>query len=529
MLQLIGVQRRFAEQLRKLRRSALIPPPCLIYGAKGVGKRTAVRGLCANAGLHLVEVNVADNPQLVRQRLFGSQRDAANADEFGIFPGECGSDDGTVLYLSGLHNADPELHQELHTLIASRQYRDAMGRRWPLDDTMGLVAAITVDNSLISEAGIGLSHWLCTAFKHVVQVDLTENLESFVQVCSIMALEYEQEWAEQPDATLHRIAKTIPDRLHAVRRSIANTAITGSGAKKLTRARIQRQLFNDLQALLTRVPYRAQPLTAANFEKWAIQFGEHRALAITIIRQVVERYYISSQEYFQGINSIISKCEIPKRSAVTFCSWQNEGNSAPRMAHIVKNQAHWKLTGASVDLRTSPVFVDDSLNSEEEHWLILLDDFTGSGRTLEKLFNGSGAPMSQVLRILPRARLVIGVIAGYRDALQKVLSHTTPYGDRVKVVPHRVFDDRDKCFSDDSQVFPDAGARLELKELCKEVASKFFRGLRGKNRFGYGGVGSLVVFSDTVPNNSLPILWYDNSDWIPLFPASGLPIFDEKD
>jgi hypothetical protein len=89
--------------------------------------------------------------------------------------------------------------------------------------------------------------------------------------------------------------------------------------------------------------------------------------------------------------------------------------------------------------------------------------------------------------------------------------------------PYRVFDEEDRCFSNNSRIFPDPEEREGFQRFCIEVASKYFPGLKGENRIGFNGVASLVVFADTVPNNSLPILWYDSSKWKPLFPASGLP------
>lgn len=522
MFRLADLQQRVLHNLSDLRRSGRgAPPNCLVYGPPGAGKRTIAHALADTIGFGFLEVNVGDNPAFVRQRLFGDRTEAERATDLAAAPGECGTDESAVLYLSGLENTEPSLHQDVHRLVTGRRYVDALGRRWRLSDSTWLISALQTNTR--NPTRVGLGHWLCTAFDQVIHVDACQDIESCWAVCRSIAAELGRNFEDEPDLPFLRVVRQTPARLHAVRRWITNACLSMTGTGVISLNAVQREMVRDIQAVLGQVPYRQRILDLPDFEKWAEQFGENKPLAFHIVRCIADRYYISGSEYFRGIDHIIRSFDIPKGALVTFCKWQAEGRSAPRVAHQMKNQAHWKIVDAcEIDLRQTST-LPGTFDPAAEHLLIIADDFSGSGRTLARLFDGPQSPISSVLTSLPRARLFIGVIAGYRDALQRVIAKTSDYGDRVRLAVYRVFDEEDKCFSTESRILPDAQERSDFRCFCVDVARRCFAPLKGRHRLGYNGVGSLVVFSDTVPNSTLPVLWYDSSEWRPLFPASGLP------
>ena len=69
-------------------------------------------------------------------------------------------------------------------------------------------------------------------------------------------------------------------------------------------------------------------------------------------------------------------------------------------------------------------------------------------------------------------------------------------------------------FSEDSAVFSDARDRESARQLAESVGMK----LEARMPLGYGGIESLIVFYQSCPNNTLPVLWSQNDGWRPLFP-----------
>jgi hypothetical protein len=157
----------------------------------------------------------------------------------------------------------------------------------------------------------------------------------------------------------------------------------------------------------------------------------------------------------------------------------------------------------------------------------LVDDFVGSGMTLSSICERS---LPQLLAASPRSEVLVVVVVGFEVGLRAVMDKVRQWGDRVRLVPGRVLSDHDRCFTPESTILKTTEARDDMETACRIIAKENYPGLLRKGRhLGFAKVGSLVVFSDTVPNNSLPVLWHDSGSWKPLFPASGLPGLGAKE
>ena len=77
-----------------------------------------------------------------------------------------------------------------------------------------------------------------------------------------------------------------------------------------------------------------------------------------------------------------------------------------------------------------------------------------------------------------------------------------------------ILNDSNRCFTNESLIFEDA----TIKQRAREVAQTYGVKLQRKQPLGFDGGQLLIVFCDTCPNNSLPVLWCSSEpSWTPLF------------
>jgi len=225
-------------------------------------------------------------------------------------------------------------------------------------------------------------------------------------------------------------------------------------------------------------------------------------------------------KYHRALDILIHDSRIPKGSPVTFCRWQSTGRSVPRISHSIKNQAKWRPTE---DLDILNLKKDTNVKgTHDNHLFILIDDFVGTGRTIVTLINSESSPIKKLLLKYDKSQLYILIAVGFEHGIREIKRALKQFGDRVTLSVAQLFTFQDCCFADSSSILIDKDQRDQLKSFCLKVAQEYYPFLSKDMWLGFGSLGALVVFFDTVPNNSLPIIWHDESKWNPLFPASGL-------
>ena len=145
--------------------------------------------------------------------------------------------------------------------------------------------------------------------------------------------------------------------------------------------------------------------------------------------------------------------------------------------------------------------------------VVLLDDFIASGDSccsfLEELEERSGELIRK-----SQARIVLVAVCGFQSAKERIERMFSDLGISASVHLCDPMDDRDRCFADNSRFYEDLRERERARQICKSIGSK----LVGRAPLGYGGCQAAVVFPNTCPNNSLPVLWKTAREWKALFP-----------
>lgn len=141
--------------------------------------------------------------------------------------------------------------------------------------------------------------------------------------------------------------------------------------------------------------------------------------------------------------------------------------------------------------------------------ILFLDDFLGTGlqfrRFIRKMHLDAG---------FGQAHFVYSPLVAHEEGLNS-LRQKVP---QISYAAVEVLQTQHQLFSDESDFFKDGSntsgsARQFYRELLKR------HGLLnlGSRAFGYGRLGVVYAFEHATPNASLPLLWLETENWIPLF------------
>jgi hypothetical protein len=144
--------------------------------------------------------------------------------------------------------------------------------------------------------------------------------------------------------------------------------------------------------------------------------------------------------------------------------------------------------------------------------LVFIDDFVGTGNSalngikeLEKIHGDT----------LRERKIMIHFVAvtGFDAALQNLETELATIDLNIKIYICDLIGDEERCFSKKNTIFSNEQAREQAKSMLLDYSTKLW----SKFPLGYNDGQCLVVFEYNCPNNSLPILWSTEKDWIPLF------------
>lgn len=153
-----------------------------------------------------------------------------------------------------------------------------------------------------------------------------------------------------------------------------------------------------------------------------------------------------------------------------------------------------------------------TLDKNNNNYLVLIDDFIGSGKSVEKYCK----EIDSICTIKNEQRFLISV-AG----MQKGIKNLKPHFERIEIEASNIFK---MAFSGNSNYFgyrkhqPYRTFAYKYGKILSSNTNKKGKPVKYFNALGFGNSQALVSFVHGSPNNTLPIIWSNKNGWFPLIP-----------
>ena len=152
----------------------------------------------------------------------------------------------------------------------------------------------------------------------------------------------------------------------------------------------------------------------------------------------------------------------------------------------------------------------DVMNLSMDDVVYLVDDVVGSGNTFDKFVRENNEVSQLFEDVCPATVKLLSIVV--TETGKNHLETKYPALQIVGEVKKKAFDTDNSLFGSYYKMLP-----------VREFAYKYGKKLSGRKCIlGYDNSQLLVVFSHTVPNNTLPIIWKGNQGFHPLIPRSYL-------
>ena len=141
--------------------------------------------------------------------------------------------------------------------------------------------------------------------------------------------------------------------------------------------------------------------------------------------------------------------------------------------------------------------------------VIFVDDFLGTGNQFIEFIEKNHFQDS-----VGSGKCVYVPLVAHKDGIQKL----EEYLKALSVSTVEMLDDSHAFFNEIAGYFPDDCNTIETaRNFYYDMLERHGIHLHGSDRRGYGCFELVYAFKHAVPDNSLPILWWSESDWQPLF------------
>lgn len=285
---------------------------------------------------------------------------------------------------------------------------------------------------------------------------------------------------------------------------------------------------DELLAVSQRLVYCGKQKDVAEVRAWLRQFDDDARIevAFLLLRRVAEKGYVPEGERVHAMQRVQEALQV--------------GTSKPIVWRIVRGR-HENLCVSYVDSETksgastarevakllrpgkcagaSDIGGWLQTHLDQDAVLLFVDDFAGSGETLLKgltRFTQQKTDEAAFRRFCDAGRAHLFLLFAFPEALQSIRERFP----KLTVTAMRVFGDDVRALEPEAGIFGDEGERRFAHDVLRQIGQQ----LTPRYPLGHANLGGLVLFHNTVPNNTLPIFWcsgtVNDRPWQPLFPRA---------
>lgn len=218
------------------------------------------------------------------------------------------------------------------------------------------------------------------------------------------------------------------------------------------------------------------------------------------LKELLQNFiYISEMEERKILNEFKKTIDKLDKSKTIYSYIEDKRGKLNSSNNILSLYKH--ITG----LRNGYTLKIDRISDFEVDNLILFDDISGSGKTIEDFFKEN-------LEIIKDGKITIYLFIYIisEEAKSKIEKYCKSIDLEINIIPYYIVK---KCFQKGYIYHEDA---LEKRTLIKNHEET----IGGDNKsyvLGFKESELLVAFYNTIPNNTLSSFWYETKKWNPLF------------
>lgn len=269
--------------------------------------------------------------------------------------------------------------------------------------------------------------------------------------------------------------------------------------------------------------YRGKEITTDIIREWLEQFKniEDQRYIFKLLENIKFYNYNEIVEKMQDLFSEVKK-EIKKAEKFIVKEKGKLKRDDVIISYLDSSPAKSGAEYAKIFTEANNIYKDNTINIDKLekklteiksiNALVFIDDFIGTGNSIiENL-----TPIIYQFKELIREKNIlvfIGAVTGFQEAKHKIENFAAENDFPVIVRLIDPLNNSNKCFDNSSLIYTKPIERDKAKEICYKIGLN----LEKQQPLGFGNCQATVVFPNTCPNNSLPILWKETKEWKPIF------------